>query len=331
MYLSENKIRLTIFCLLMLLPAYNSLSFKKEENIKQSNNILATKLPDSIGYTGIAYFRDKFIAIGTNGRIDRISKSGERFSIDSSSNFRLNGVYSNEEILISVGNHGTILYSKDGDHFHKIESGTDKNIYGIAFKNGLLMAGSENGEILSSKDGLVWKSLPSGAKGSILSLSANNSFFIGITDKGEILKSTDGTNWEIKDYNKEYAGYNKYSKFKKVLATQNSIVIIGTHDDGSPSILFSSLGNVWAERLPVYHDDEEIIQYLAQAPNGIAYDPDRDQYILACDNGGLFILPGCTKCNKLLKISDKILNTLLYIDDNLYIVGEKFSVYVQKL
>jgi hypothetical protein len=282
-------------------------------------------------FTGIEYFHDKFIAIGTNGRIDSINRSGDKFSIGSFSDYRLNCIYSNEEILVTVGNKGTIINSTDGEHFQKIESGTNKNIYGITCKNGLFIAGSENGTILLSKNGIEWKDLHTGAKGNIISISANSSFFIGVSDLGEIIKSSDGLNWEVKDYNKEYDGYYMPAKFKKILATQKSVVIIGTHDDGTPSILFSSLGNVWTEKDPICHNDDGSMFYLTKEPNGITYDPDKDQYILSCDDGELFILPECSKCNKHLKISEENLNALLYIDDNLYVVGDQFSVYVQKL
>ena len=177
----------------------------------------------------------------------------------------------------------------------------------------------------------MWNDIPTKTKGNIVSVSANNSMFIGVSDSGEIIKSTNATDWEIKDFNKEYAGYLEYSKFTKVLATQNNIVIIGTHEDGSPSVLFSAMGNVWSERFPIYYDENEKLHYLSNKPNGITYDADHNQFILACDNGELFFLPSCTKCNKKIKITEENLNALFYSDDNLYIVGDNFSVITQKL
>jgi hypothetical protein len=296
-----------------------------------SNATGFSKSGNSKGYTDIVLFRDRFIAVGTNGRIDCITKSGEKIPADNHGTHNLKCAFSNDEILIAAGEYGIILYSFDGNNFYRAESGTNKNINGITFKNGLLIAAADSGTILTSKDGKSWNNIQTYAKGNILSLSANNSFFIGITDEGEIIKSLDGINWEIKDYNKEYAGYYMYSKFKKIKASPNSIIIIGTHDDDSPSILFSSLGNVWTERVPVYHDDQGAMRYLTQKPNGITYDPDRDQFILACDNGELFILPTCTKCNKYTKISETDFNAIIYADNCLLIVGEEFSVFIQRL
>jgi hypothetical protein len=317
LFIMTNKNILTLCCCIIFLLFADKLVSDESGNVK--------------GYTDIVHFRDTFIAVGSDGRIDSISKSGKSIPINSSNKYKLNCAFSNDEILLAGGDHGTILYSYDGTSFYHAESGTDKNINGLTFKNGLILTGTDNGIILISKDGKSWSKIQTNIKGNIISLSTNHSFFIGVTDVGEIIKSFDGINWEIKDYNKEYAGYNLHSKFRKILAAQNSIIIIGTHDDGSPSILFSSLGNVWAERLPIYHDDQGMVCYLRNKPNGITYDPDRDEFILACDNGELLSLPSCTKCNKYAKISENDLNALIYDDNYLFIVGDEFSVFIQNL
>jgi hypothetical protein len=323
-----NKILAAFICWLFFLH-FAHIEAKGLYPLSQASGLSGSG--DLKGYTDIVFFRDKFIAVGTNGQIDSITKSGEVIPIDSSCRYNLRCAFSNEEILIAAGDHGTILYSTDGRSFSRAESGTKKNIHGVTFRNGLLIAGADSGTILTSKNGKSWDILSTEIKGNIVSLSANNSFFIAVSDIGEIIKSFDGIGWEIQDYNKEYAGYNKYSKFKKILATQNSIIIIGTHDDGSPSILFSSLGKVWTEREPIYQDDQGMIQCLTRKPNGITYDFERDQFILACDHGELLILPPCSKCNKYTKISETDLNALIYSDNCLLIVGNDYSVFRQRL
>jgi hypothetical protein len=195
----------------------------------------------------------------------------------------------------------------------------------------VLIAGADGGTILTSKKGISWNVVPTEIKGNILSLSASNSCFIGITDSGEIIKSFDGMTWDIQNYNKEYTGYNQRSKFRKIYASPNSIVIIGTHDDGSPSILFSSLGSVWAEREPIYEDEQGRFSCLTQKPNAITYDSERDQFIVACDHGELFSLPSCSKCDKYMKIAEVNLHALIYFDNHLLIVGDEFSVFIQRL
>lgn len=320
----------TVFCCIIFFSLVDKLVCAEEKHsVLHETGI--SKSDTLNGYRDIVFFRDNFIAVGTDGRIDLISKSGEKVPVDNSNKYKLNCAFSNNDILLAAGDNGTILYSSDGKSFYRAESGTNENINGITFKSGLILAGTDKGKILLSENGKSWNNINTNAKGNIISLSANNSFFIGVTDSGEIIKSFDGTNWEIKNYNKEYAGYNKFSKFKKIISNQNSIVIIGTYDDGSPSILFSSLGNVWTERIPVYRDNLDMICYLTQKPNAITYDSIKDQFILACDDGELFTLPSCSKCNEYKKISETDLNAIICVDDYLVIVGNGYSFFIQGL
>lgn len=323
----KGKISLTVLGCLMLSYFSNNAAI---ERYVQSEITGITESALLNGYRDIVFFKDNFIAVGTDGRIDRISRSGEVVAVDSSCSVNLNCVFANDTLLIAAGDHGTILYSLDEKSFNRVESGTDKNIYTITSKNGVLLAGLENGLILGSQGGQFWNTHHTGATGTILSMSATDAFFIGVTDAGEIVKSGDGFEWQILDYNKEYAEYNPYANFKKIVTTQNRIVIIGTHKDGSPCILFSSLGHVWAEREAFYYDEQEMIRYLIEQPNDITYDSIRDQFILACENGVLFCLPACTKCNEYTKISEEHLCTLFYVENMLCVGGENFAVFVQK-
>jgi hypothetical protein len=282
------------------------------------------------GYRDIIFYDDKFLAVGNDGEIDYINSSGGKSSVANACRNTLNFVISINQIVVAAGDDGTVLFSSDGKAFTKVESGTDKNINGIAYKNELLIAGADKGTILASKNGKTWNSKHLEVRGNIVSVTANDSFFFGITDSGEIIRSNDGLNWEITDYNKEYSGYNKSCEFKKVLATKNRIVIIGRHDDGSPAVLFSSLGNVWTERSLSYNDDHGMIRFLTNEPNDITYDPVRDQFILACDNGEIFSLPSCTKCNASVTISNNDLHAIICRDDLLLSAGEKFFINIMK-
>lgn len=293
--------------------------------------LISSEAGNPQGYTDIVPFRDQSVAVGTDGRIDRLSKSGECATLDHSSAYPLNSVFANDEILIAAGDHGTILFSKDGSSFSHSETGTDENINDVSDYTELILAGADNGLVLVSIDGQLWEKIQTAAKGNILSLSSNHSLMIGITDAGEIIKSADGLNWEIMNYNEAYAGYNPHVHFKKILTTDDNILIIGNHDDGSPAILVSTSGNVWAERSPVFHDDEGRICFLTNKLNGITYDPDGDQFFLACAGGVVFSLSNCTKCNKWLKLSESHLNAVCYADNCLFIAGDDYSFFIQRL
>jgi hypothetical protein len=332
MLLLVHKIIPTMLCWLFLVwSADKSIAYSTGERSPLCDTDVSSGSDNGKGYCDIVHFQDKYIAVGTDGRIDGISKEGDCVRLDSSCPHTLRCAWSNDELVVAAGEYGSIFYSFDGNLFYSATSGTRKNIHGMTSKNGLIIAGADSGIILISKNGTDWKCISTSSKGNILSLTSNTSLFLGISDSGEILKSIDGLHWEIQDYNKDYAGYTRHIKFRKISANQNSMIIVGLYDDGSPAVLFSSMGKVWAERAPVYQDAQGSYSTLTQKPNAIAYDPDRDQFIVACDHGELFSLPSCSKCDKYLKISESDLQALVYFDNRLVIVGDGFSVFIQQL
>jgi hypothetical protein len=332
MSLLINKIvHFIIGGLICLVPA-DKLFLNPSEEKDQGNSPGCISGTEFIkGYRDIIFYNGKYLAVGSDGRIDYISSSGGKSSVVSKTRNNLNCITANDKVVVISGDKGTILFSSDGKTFSIGESGTNDDINGITCNNELFIACADNGTILFSKNGDSWSSINIETKGNIVSVTANGSFFIGVTDRGEILISKDGFNWQIKDYNKEYSGYNKSCVFKKVLATNNRIVIIGRHDDNSPAVLFSTLGNVWVERTLVYDDDQGIMRFLTNEPNDIAYDPFRDQFILACDNGVLFSLPSCTKCNVFITVSEADLYAVICTKDLILSAGEEYNISILDL
>ena len=328
-----NKIALLAIAGLILLCTSERTSAKQENKdglLPEPVNIMHPFINEN-AYREIVFFQNRIIAVGNGGRIDIIDKSGEKIPVSGSGSYNYNCAVTVDDLLIVAGDNGTIMYALNDLRFTKTESGTDYNIHSITVKSGLLVAGADKGSILISKNGKTWSMLQTQAAGNIISVAANDSFFIGISDKGEILKSVDGMNWQVTDYNKVYKGYNKYCNFRKITASKSSIAIIGTYEDGSPSVIFSSLGNVWTERLLIYDDEKGITRYLESKPNDVTYDQDRDQFILACDNGELFSLPGCTKCNTYAKISSLDLYAIIYGGNYLVVTGDGYYVSVIRL
>lgn len=281
---------------------------------------------ENIGYRAIIAFEDAFLAVGTEGRIDKISKSGVATRLINQSRVTLNSAIYVEKTIIAVGNTGTILVSKDERTCLTVKSGTDKNINSITLYNGLLIAAADDGLILISENGSNWSTLSLALKGNIVSLSAGSSNCYGVTDKGEIIRTINAIDWEIIDYNAKYAGYNKPCSFTKVLLAGKRIAIIGRHEDNTPVVLLSSLGNVWMERSLNYTDSYDNAQYLESLPNDICYDGTEDQFLLACSNGEIMTLPSCTKCNKLLILSGTDLHGILCSGDSVIIVGDSYYI-----
>jgi hypothetical protein len=283
--------------------------------------------PDEIkGYRNITAYEDQFLAVGTNGRIDRINKFGKITPVINPFNIKLNGVIYYNQTIIAVGNGGTILVSKDGQKCTKIESSTTKNINSITSFIGILIAAADHGTILISENENNWRKIQLPLKGDIVSISAETSICYGVTNKGEIIKTNDAINWDIIDYNSKYAGYNKPCSFKNVLIAGKRIAVIGQHEDNSPVVLFSSLGNVWMERSLNYTNDQGIIHFVTNLPNNICYDAIENQFFLACDNGEVLSLPSCDKCNKSYIITEKNLQGIICSENILMIVGDDYYV-----
>lgn len=280
------------------------------------------------GYMDAVPYRGQFLAVGTGGRIDFIDFSGTKARTINDHKDNLNCTAVWEEFALVAGEGGSILLTEDGVVFEKAETGTDRDINGIAARQDMIVAGADGGTLLVSVNSKSWNIIEPGVRGNIVSVAAGASMFIAVTDEGEIIKSDDGLSWKVTDYNKEYSGFYKPCMFHEVLAAGSNIVICGKHSDGSPAVITSTLGNVWTERLLNFRDDHGNIGFLTNCPNSVAYDQQRDQYIMACDKGEIFSLPSCTKCNASAIISGDDLHAIACLDDILFCGGEAFSVNV---
>lgn len=310
--------------MMCILPAGRTCFYPAGELHHFSSEILLENPGNTPGFRDVVFDGSRFYAAGSGGKIEIIDISGKRTSMPVVSSTDLNSIVSNNEMMIAAGNNGKILFRPGESQFSEIRSGTVKNINCITFFRDLWIAGADDGLMLFSKNGKTWTLNQATFKGNVLSLDCNNSFCFGVTNKGEIIKSSDGLNWEVKDYNKEYQGYNPHCIFRKIIVLQNRIMIIGIHDDHSPAVLYSSLGNVWTERLLSYKDENGRMDMLSEEPNDIAYDADNDQFLVACNNGVIFTLPSCSHCNMLYKVSDQNIRSIAKSSDRFILAGDNF-------
>jgi len=280
------------------------LSFREQN--KQNNQmeimVAVSDVPEKNSYRDVVSYDDHFIVVGSKGRIDHLNRSGDIIQTINACQYDLNCVISENHEVLAAGDEGTILLSSDGRTFISVESGTTKDIHSVTNFDGMLIASADEGILLVSKNGSLWSKLQLEVKGNIVSVTSNLSSCYGVSDRGEIISSNDGINWKILDFNKEYAGYYKPCIFNKALISDNRIVLAGRHEDGTPVVMFSTMGNVWTERNLVYDDDKGVPTLLSNIPNDIAYDPAGDQFFIACDKGEILSLPSCTQCNESAKI-----------------------------
>lgn len=280
----------------------------------------------STGYQAIAGFGSEFIAVGSAGRIDRISTSGKVLKTEQIAGESFNCVLTDNQKIVVAGDRGSIYISSDKGAFRKVNSDTDKNINTLTLFQGIILAGTDEGAILSGDGKGAFRKTYLSVNGNIVSLSARKSDCFGVTDQGEIIRTTDGINWNVFDFNQEYAGFYKPCSFTAILATDRQIAVAGMHDDGSPALMFSTQGNVWSDRTLNFTDDQGVPGFLEDAPNGIFYDSVRDLFFLACTNGKLMKIPSCSHCNKLIQIADHDFTGISGNNNQMLIVGEDFHI-----
>lgn len=280
------------------------------------------------GYSGITRHGDGFIAAGSEGRIDRISLSGEVIWSDKLTGEDFNCIFSDGKMVIAGGDSGTIVISTDGTRFRKAQSGTDNNIKSVVVFNRMIIAGTDGGEIITGDaQGSFRKILPA-VRGNIVSVAAGASGCYGVTDEGEIIHSADGRAWEVFDFNKAYSGFYPPGRFTRVLVTDDLITVAGIRNDGSPMLVFSSQGKVWTDRILNYTDDMELQGSLRDKPNDIIYDRDSNQYFIACSGGKLMRLSSCHHCNRLTVLTGEDLTAAASAGNILVVVGGNFFVRI---
>jgi len=279
------------------------------------------------GYRALIGCGDGFLAAGSGGRMDWISTSGVVTKSIKPTEFNLNALLSYQQTLFAAGDSGILLLSNDNQSFRKVDVGTGASIFCLTRFNNRMIAGSEQGMLLVGDENGVFKHLSLALEGNIVSLSSSETACFGVTDKGEILHSMDGIHWTLLDFNTYYAGYYRPCRFTSVLVTKNQIAVAGVHDDGSPALMLSSEGTIWAERSLNYSGEQGEWCNLKERPFSMYDDALQDQILLVCSNGKVMKIPSCSHCNQLLTIS-AVNNTCLCENKEYWlVVGDDFSLH----
>lgn len=280
------------------------------------------------GYRALINHDEGYVAVGSGGRIDWISASGNILKSINLGNANFNALLRFEDGVVVAGDSGSLYASTVGTEFQKLESGTSSPIYSLVYFNGKILAGSTGGLLLAIDDKGQFQKHQLAVEGNFVSLSARTSECFGVTEKGEIVRSTDGVNWTVFDFNAYYSGFYKPCQFTCVLALENQLAVAGKDVDGSPVLMLSSQGLVWTERALTYTDNNGGVSNLVGIPNFIYPDTTEDQLILACSKGQIMYIPGCSHCNKLLTISTEDLKSISKNGNYWLIVGDDFQHYV---
>ena len=280
----------------------------------------------SFGYRSVTRYKDGFLAVGSEGRMDWISETGKITKSQTFPGEDFNCVLSDDKTIIISGDNGILRISFDGGIFRKIENTTTRNINSLTFFNGAIIGGADQGLIISGDTGGDFKEIKLKLRGNIVSVSSRSTECFGVTDEGEIIHTRDGILWDIMDFNKVYSGYYKSCYFTKVLVTENRIVVTGIQIDGSPVVMFSNQGGVWTERQLYYSDDQGMKMFLSDSPNDVIYDEATDQLFLACDNGKLMQLPACSQCNKVASFQNQDFKGISISENTIMLVGKNYFI-----
>ncbi|NLK88220.1 MAG: hypothetical protein GX279_12145 [Clostridiaceae bacterium] len=284
----------------------------------------------SEGYRAVCYDGAVFMAVGSNGRIDRIMPDKTVISSPAVTKACLNGAASMDGIDVAVGDGGVILAAKDGGDFRKVKSGTGRSLYSVAAFNGTFWAAGAGGTLLYSSDGEHWKSMKTGIKKSILSIAANENMCMAIAGEGLILMSADGKEWDVLDYNTFYKGYTEPCFFRSVSACGDTFFITGRYQNypQTPAILSSETGEIWREHIFNRINEEPAAEYYPLEVNAVAVD--WDQLVAACNGGKLLTVTECITCNRLDVLCEENINGLVSADGLLALVGDGFWYDIRK-
>jgi len=276
------------------------------------------------GYRAVCYDGDAYIAVGTNGRVDRIKPDKTVSVLPAVTNVCLNSVVSKNGIDVVVGDDGVVLFAKDGSGFKSAKSSTTKSLYSVTIFRDTFLAAGADGTLICSPDGEHWISLNSGIKNDIISISANERMCMAVTRESQILMSVDGQKWDVLDYNAYYEGYAEPCSFRSVRSFGIMFYIAGEYlnHPGTPAILSSDTGEIWMEHFLIRINDGPADEYFPLIPNTFAVDS--DQLVVACNDGKLLTVTSCSSCNKLDVIGDKNINDLVSANDFLALVGDDF-------
>ena len=275
------------------------------------------------GYRAVCSDGDTYIAVGSDGRIDRIRPDKTVTRIPAAAAC-LNDVISINGTAVAAGDDGVILCAKDGGDFKEVNSGTTESLYSLALFHEIFLAAGADGTLLCSPDGEHWTSMKSGTENNILSIAANEQMCMAVTRESEILISTDGETWNIMDYNTFYKGCSEPCLFRSVRACSDAFFIAGEYLNfpGTPAILSTDTGEIWSEHVLNEINDKPAEEFYPLIINAVALD--WDQLVAICNDGMLLTVTECIVCNKLDVLCDKNINDLASGNGFLILVGDDF-------
>ena len=205
------------------------------------------------------------------------------------------------EGFVMARSDGMIIWTDiDGNAVDSIR--LDMDIAGIDVSEGALVAVSPDCTIMSVERSGKFSQKCSGMTVSnsarVVGVAISRDNILILTDSGTILSTKDFDDFSSLDFNSIYSGYYDEVQFCAVAASDNYFYIAGVYRNGMPAVFTSATGKVWSERTLSYTENRENLE-LEQQPLGLAYDRYMDRFVMACTDGYVFYMPGCSHCNSI--------------------------------
>ncbi|MDR0570880.1 MAG: hypothetical protein LBG71_06660 [Clostridiales Family XIII bacterium] len=280
------------------------------------------------GYRAVVFGEDAFVAVGDEGRIDRLlpdAVEAERLKSPVSS--RLNAVSYAGGRYFCVGDGGVVALSSGRElNFVAVDTGVKKeDLLSVAGIKGYVFAGGKNGQLLRSKDGDDWEIVPNGFTTDIISMASNGARLFAITREGQIYTTTDGQNVTVRDYNAELKGDNPTTySFGGISSLGGMFVITGAADDAdaTPVIMTSGTGEEWSPRSIQEIDKKPLEAALPLKIGGMALL--KSEMVSPANGTKLLTVAECSACNTLNKTTDFNILSMAYNAETLLLVGEGY-------
>ena len=196
---------------------------------------------------------------------------------------------------------GTIVWTDiEGNATDSVKIRT--GIAGIDVREGSVLAVSPDGSVYSvernGKSRRLCKSQLKNSADHVVGIACSMDNTLILTEGGVILGTADFDSFSSFDFNGTYSQYYDFTLFCAISASDNFFYIAGTFGDGMPAVFTSATGKVWSERTLDYTEGRESLR-LEEQPLGLAYDRRMDRFVMACTEGWLFYMPGCSHCNSI--------------------------------
>jgi hypothetical protein len=282
---------------------------------------------DVVDYRAVVGCEEGFVAVRSDGRIDRIAPSGEVVGSVAATDKSLNTLLSCGETLVAAGEGGVLFVVRENGKPQRIENPTKATIRSLTLYRGRMVAGTDGGSVLTSDGNGNFSVTQLELRGNIVSVSGGALGCYGVTDRGEIIRSDDLATWEITDFNALYRGYYPPRSFTAVCVTDHLVAVTGESETGIPVLSLSTGGDVWTERNLDYTDPSGMPATLSETPHAIIYEAQWDRFIVACDGGRVMSVPGCSHCNALFQMPTRSnLTALAQNGGRVLVVGEELAV-----